>query len=431
MEQAKNLSLTKSNQSNEVEVLCIGTELLLGNILNSNAKWLAEQLALIGISHFRQTVIGDNIERVKKEIIAASNRSRGLITTGGLGPTNDDITNQAIAIAFNVELIESKKILKDIKDKLEYSDQSFPEINNKQALYPKGAQITQNKLGTAPGIIWNPKTNFTIITFPGVPSEMKHMWRESVKDWLQSNLKYEGVITSKTLKFTGITESALAEKVDKIFDNKNPTVAPYASLGEVKIRITAKGKDQHETYKLIEPIQNKLIEIGGENFFGSDNDSIFSVIVDLLKARRQTLSIAESCTGGSLGGALTSIPEASKVFKGGLIAYSNSAKMNLLDIPKSTLEKHGAVSSETVKLMAQAIRKKFGTDWGVAISGIAGPSGGTSDKPIGLIHFGIAGRGFVKSSQKVFNKNRSRVEIQQLSVIRSLDLLRSFLLKDS
>ncbi len=423
--------MTKAQQNNDVEVLSIGSELLLGNILNSNAKWLAEQLALSGISHFRQTVIGDNIDRLKDVLIECSNRCRILITTGGLGPTHDDITNQSIEIAFNGKLIESKEILNDIKDKMQYSGKNFPEINRKQALYPKGAQIIPNPSGTAPGIIWSPKDNFTIITFPGVPSEMKEMWNQTVKVWFKNNLRAKSLITSKTLKFTGITESELAEKINPLFDNKNPTVAPYASLGEVKIRITAKSKDQYKADKLIEPIQNKLIEIGGQNFFGFDNDSISSVIIQLLKTRGETLSIAESCTGGSLGGALTAIPESSKVFKGGLIAYSNFAKMKLLDVPESTLEKYGAVSSETVKIMAQNVKEKFQSDWGLAISGIAGPSGGTKQKPIGLIHFGIAGKNIVQSTKKNFYKNRSRVEIQQLSVIKSLDLLRSFLLTDS
>ncbi len=423
--------MTKLDPNNAVEVLCIGSELLLGNILNTNAKWLAEKLALIGLSHFRQTVVGDNIDRIKEVVNEASQRSRVLITTGGLGPTYDDVTNQAIASTFNTELIESKEILHDIKDKVASSNQGFPLINNKQALYPIGAEIIPNLLGTAPGIIWTPKTSFTIITFPGVPSEMKDMWHKTVKNWLQSNLGNQSLFKSSTLKFTGITESELAEKVNGIFDSKNPTVAPYASLGEVKICITAKGKDEQETNNLIEPIQRKLIEIGGKHFFGLDDDSLPSVLVRLLKIRGETLAIAESCTGGNLGGTLTAIPDASMVFKGGIIAYSNYAKKTHLGVPENTLEQHGAVSPETVKAMAKAVKNKFKTDWGLAISGIAGPSGGTKEKPVGLIQFGIAGKGLVQSTQKIFKKNRTRVEIQQLSVIKSLDLLRTFLLKDS
>ncbi len=419
--------LNSKDKENSVEILCIGSELLLGSILNSNAKWLAEQLASIGLEHFRQTVVGDNLERIKQTIQEISNRSRILITTGGLGPTPDDLTTEAIAAAFNTRLVESKEILIDLEEKYKLSSEKMPTINKTQALHPEGSDLIQNPTGTAPGIIWNPKPGFTIITLPGVPSEMEKMFSINAINWLKSNLLIKDVIMSKTLKFTGISESSLAEKVGDIMSGENPTIAPYASLGEVKLRITAKAKNHRDAKKLIMPIETKLLKIGKKFYFGSNDETLASVVIKSLKEHSETISIAESCTGGALGAALTSIPGASDVFLGGVIVYSNWIKHHFLDVPLDMLERNGAVSSSVAKEMAKRVREKFQTDWGLAITGIAGPAGGTQEKPVGLVHFGIASQSIIKSIQVNFSSHKTREEIQQLSVIRSLDLLRLFM----
>ena len=415
-------------QNKGVEILCIGTELLLGNILNSNAKWLAEELSLLGLPHYLQTVVGDNSKRLGRVIIDASERSRILITTGGLGPTPDDLTTETIASAFGAELIENEIIVKDILNKFNRK-LILPQNNIKQAKIPKGASIIPNTSGTAPGIIWSPVDNFTVITLPGVPSEMKLMWRKTVRDWLSETFQTRKIINSRILKFTGISESELADMIPEILTSKNPTVAPYASLGEVKLRITAQSNSIDEANKLIDPIEEKLKKLFGLHMFSNDDQTLASIVIDLLRKRGETLSIAESCTGGSLSSTITSIPGSSDVFLGGIIAYNNKVKQNNLGVPSKLIDKYGAVSEQVVKSMALNIRNNFRSDWSIAISGVAGPNGGTEIKPVGLVEFFIQGEKLHESIQENFGSHRSRIDIQKLSVVRALDRLRLFLLK--
>ncbi len=422
-------STSLSAESTETEILCIGTELLLGNILNSNAKWISEELALLGIPHYKQTVIGDNESRLKKAILESALKCRVLITTGGLGPTQDDITIQTIAKAFNAELEERDGVWLDIKNKLSKKANIISQRNRKQAFLPRSAEIIPNPLGTAPGIIWSPKNNFTIIALPGVPSEMHAMWKQTTASWLRKNLDLHGIFVSKNLKFVGISESNLADKVSDLIELKNPTVAPYANLGEVKLRITAKGKSDKEAEKLITPVVAKIRDRTGKLFYGSNQDSLASIVLDLLKENNETIAVAESCTGGQLSAEFTSISGASNNFIGGVIAYSNKTKEDLLGIPKTLLEKYGAVSPQTVVAMAQGIQKALKSNWAIAISGVAGPEGGTKDKPVGSVHIAVTNLQSHKTSLENFGEHLSRPNIQRLSVIRSLDLIRLMLLE--
>ncbi len=418
-------------QKNSVEIICIGSELLLGNILNSNARWIAEELAALALPHYRQMVLGDNIDRLKSAILEASERCEILITTGGLGPTQDDITTISIASAFNSKLKERKDILLDIKNKLGFNG-NIAENNYKQALLPIDAEILPNKNGTAPGMIWSPKENFTIITFPGVPSELKQMWTDSALPWLKRNKNSESILLSKTLRFTGIRESNLAEKLDILLQSKNPTIAPYASLGEVKLRITAKANSKEEANNLISPMILKILETTKSKCFSVNNESLPEVIINLLQRRCESISIAESCSGGLLGSSLTSVVGASSVFLGGIISYSNKLKTNLLGVPVKLIENNGAVSQSVAEAMAIGIRNETSSDWSIAITGIAGPTGGSSEKPIGLVYISIIGpKNFVDTKPYKFNPRRSRQEIQRLSVLKALDEFRLFLLATS
>ncbi len=430
MTQATNNQPSTISTNNGIEILCIGSELLLGKILNTNVTWLADQLALIGLNHYFQSVVGDNSERLKSCLIDSSKRSRILITTGGLGPTPDDLTIETIASTFKTKLIENQEIINDIKSKFRFSVE-IPKNNFKQALLPENSKLIPNFTGTAPGIIYSPSKDFTIITLPGVPSEMKHMWKQTVRDWLSDHFSREEVIYSKTLKFTGISESSLAEKIPKLLQNKNPTVAPYASLGEVKLRITANAKTAKKASSLIQPIETKLKNTFELNYYGSENETLASIVIDLLRKRKEKLSVAESCTGGSLSAALTEIPCASDAFVGGVVAYNNYIKQNILGVPNNLLEKHGAVSEQVAKAMAIGIKNTFRTDWSIAISGIAGPSGGSSLKPVGLVEIVIFGQTSYQSIQEHFGSHRERNQIQKLSVVRALDQLRLFLLEKS
>ncbi len=413
------------------EILCIGSELLLGNIINTNGHWLAQELAYIGIPHFRQCIIGDNHLRLKEAILESSRRSKFLITTGGLGPTVDDLTTETIASAFGSKLIESQEVLSDIKSKIQNKqDESLNSIT-KQAKVPHDAEIIPNKYGTAPGIIWSPIPGFTILTFPGVPSELKQMWTDSAAPWFKNNVQEKTLIVSKTLRFAGISESNLAENLGDLLNSQNPTVAPYASLGEVKIRITAKAKNKQEVNELINPIENKIKNKMGNKLYGTENETLQSVILKMLSERDEKLAVAESCTGGGISAEITSIPGSSVCFLGGIVAYNNQIKHDLLNVPEEILLKHGAVSAEVVELMAKGIEDKFKSDWSIAISGIAGPSGGTKEKEVGIVQFCISGPFGMRTWHESFGSHRSRKDIQKLSVLKALDQLRLFLLSDS
>ena len=413
---------------NGVEVLCIGTELLLGDILNSNAYWIAKQLATLGLPHYRQTVVGDNVNRLQEAVIETAERSRILITTGGLGPTPDDLTIETLATAFRTPLKENPEVWLDIQEKTSSNEYNSSISNRKQALFPINAKVIPNLAGTAPGMIWEPSKGFTILSFPGVPSELKQMWNQTAAPWLKEHYGAKETLVSHILKFSGIPEAALAEELSDLLQSQNPTIAPYASLGEVKLRLTAKGANVEEAKRLLLPIGQEIRNRTGLKCYGSGKESLSSVVLDLLRKRKETLAVAESCTGGGLGSAISALPGASDVFIGGVISYSNSMKQTLLGIPAALLNKYGAVSGPVVQAMAKGAREKFGSDWAIAISGVAGPSGGTKFRPIGTVHIAVAGPQCCQSSLKKFGPKRERKEIQQLSVLSALDQLRLILL---
>ena len=406
------------------EVLCIGTELLLGNITNGNARWLAEQLASLGIAHHRQEVVGDNRERLIAAVRAAAGRCRVLITTGGLGPTPDDLTTEAIAAAFDTPLVEHAAIWDDIQTKLSARGRPIAASNRKQALLPAGAQVLPNPTGTAPGMIWSPRPGFTVLTFPGVPSELHAMWQATAEPWLRQSRLAEGVFASRLLRFWGVGESNLAEQMDDLLAGTNPTVAPYAGAGEVKLRLTARAADQAAAEVLLAPVEAQIRSRTGNLCYGVDDDSLASVVLAALRQRGQTLAVAESCTGGGLGGALAAVPGASDVFLGGVIAYANSVKQQLLGVPADTLAVHGAVSDPVALAMAAGARRVTGADWAIAVTGIAGPGGGSADKPVGLVHIAMAGPQGAVSEAVRLGASRGRGWIQTLTVGEALNRLR-------
>ena len=422
-----------SSNSKGVEILSIGTELLLGNIVNTNAQWISEQLSQLGLNHFRQSTVGDNCDRIVKIIQEISKRSNLLITTGGLGPTPDDLTTEAIAKSFNTSLFERPHLWDEIKQKLSDSKlQDHSSSLRKQCFFPKNAQIINNPRGTAPGMIWEPIQGFTILTFPGVPSEMKNMWEETAFAFIKTKFSDGDSFFSNTLKFAGIGESSVAEKINDLLNLKNPTVAPYANLGEVKLRITARAKNEVEAKNIIKPVKEKLKKEFSKYIFGEDNDTLQSVLIKELIKRNQTIVFAESCTGGLLSSSITSISGSSKVFQGSIVSYSNDLKNSLLNISKDKLNKYGAVSEEVCEAMAINVKAKLNADWAIAISGIAGPNGGTQEKPVGLVFISIAGpNNHISNIKKIFNSTRNRIEIQTLSVNVCLNSLRLILLSNS
>lgn len=411
------------------EIICVGTELLLGDILNTNAQFLALELADLGIPHYYQTVVGDNPGRLQDVLAIACDRSSILIFTGGLGPTPDDLTTETLADFFGVPLVERQDVLDDIAQKFAARGREMTPSNRKQALIPKGADVLPNPGGTAPGMIWQPRPNLTILTFPGVPNEMQQMWQETAVPYLKRQGWGREIIYSRTLRFWGIGESALAEKVAPFLNLPNPTVAPYASKGEVRLRVSARAPSQAEADEAIEPVAQQLRQIGGIDYFGTDSDTLSSVVGQLLMDADQTLSVAESCTGGGLGSTITSMPGSSNYFLGGVIAYDNSVKASLLGVSQSDLYRVGAVSKPVAKQMAIGVRSLLSTHWALSITGVAGPSGGTEVKPVGLVYIGLAKPdGTVECFKYQFGENRSRDSIRHASTCNALDQLRRSLI---
>jgi nicotinamide-nucleotide amidase len=407
------------------EIICVGTELLLGEILNSNSQYLAQQLATLGITHHYQSVVGDNKERLQKTLAIAAGRANLIIFTGGLGPTPDDLTTEAIAEFFDVPLVEKPEIWADIQRKYAATGREVSENNRKQALLPQGAEILPNPIGSAPGMIWQPRPGLLILTFPGVPAEMQIMWQQTAIDLLRSRGLATGTFFSRVLLYWGISESNLAERVQHLFANQNPTLAPYANYGQARLRITACAADQAAAEQLIAPFQAEILSLTGKYCYGSDNDTLASVVGQHLHQHQQTLAVAESCTGGWLGQMITEVPGSSTYFLGGIISYSNVVKVNLLNVSENDLADYGAVSAQVAEQMAIGVKQKLDSDWGLSITGIAGPDGGKAQKPVGLVYLGLADpQGEVVAIEARFSPSKGRNWVRRLSACSALDLLR-------
>jgi len=411
------------------EILCIGTELLLGEITNTNAQYLAAELAKLGIPHYYQTVVGDNEARIHHALEVACNRSRLILITGGLGPTPDDLTHAALASFFGVEMVEHPQVWEEIRQKYGQRGMEPSPSNRKQAFLPQGATVLPNPVGSACGLIWQPRPDLHILTFPGVPREMQQMWQETAVPYLRSLGWGQEVFYSRVLRYWGIPESTLAERVGSLLAGENPTVAPYASQGEVRLRVTGRAPSREEAQALIAPVVEQILQISGEDYFGSDEATLASVVGELLLQRGQTLAVAESCTGGLLGQLVTGIPGSSRYFVGGIVAYDNRIKEQLLRVDPETLRQHGAVSEPVAAQMALGAKQVLGSDWALSITGIAGPEGGTSTKPVGLVYLGLADpEGKVEVHEYRFGSLRGREGVRWWSAQTALDCLRRRLL---
>lgn len=406
------------------EIISVGTELLLGQIDNINTRIISQKLSEIGINVFFHTSVGDNRERISSVFKIALERSDLIIFTGGLGPTLDDLTKETVAEVLRLELNYDEDTLNRIRAFFKKMQREMPENNKKQALVPEGAITIPNESGTAPGIILQTGEKI-IILLPGPPNEMEPMLNKFVIPFLRKRLSNE-VIKSRVLRFIGIGESSLEQKIlDILKKQTNPTVAPLAKQGEVTLRITAKAKSEKDANELIEPIIQAIKERVGEYIYSYDNDPMEAVVGRMLIERRCTISIAESCTGGYLSHLLTNIPGISAVFDRGIISYSNKSKTEILNVPAEILKQKGAVSQETAISMASWIRKLSGTDLGVAITGIAGPDGGTPLKPVGLVFIALSTDSGDLCEKYLFNG--SREAIKRRSTLAALDLIRRYL----
>ena len=403
------------------EIISVGTEILLGDIVNTNTQFLAKELASIGIEVYRQEVVGDNQDRLLGILEEALNRSDMVITTGGLGPTNDDLTKETACKFFNMDLELHQESLKALEEYFFKMGRKITESNYKQVYFPKEAIVLPNPNGTAPGAILE-KNNKYIVILPGPPREMKPMYLNHVKPYLIK--KGEGIIESKVVRVLGIGESMAAEKLKNFIENGvNPTVAPYAKEEDVIFRITAKAESQKEALKLIEPVKNQIEEILGQDVYGEGEETTIEMVVgDLLIKNNLKISTAESCTGGMIASRLVSVPGISDVFLEGAVTYANEAKVRTLNVKEETLKKYGAVSEETAREMADGMAKRTGSDIAVVTTGIAGPGGGTKEKPVGLVYIGLYYKGEVYVYKNVFNGNRQKVRTK--ATVTALDMVR-------
>ena len=386
------------------EIICVGTEILLGNITNTNAVWLSQKLADCGIDVFYQTCVGDNEKRIGEAVSLALSRSDMIITTGGLGPTKDDITKEVICVQANVSLIKNDDAMRNIEEYFKRINRSITKSNEKQAFLPEGCTVLPNDNGTAPGFVFE-KDGKTIVTLPGPPSEMMLMFEKYAAPVIN---KGQTPLFSKYINIFGVGESSIDERMADEMACSNPTLAPYAKAGEVMLRISAKAQNRGEADKITEPVIDKLKELYNENIYGFDCENLESQVVLKLKQANKTIATAESCTGGLLSKRITDIAGSSEVFKMGVCTYSNEAKMNVLNVKENTLQQFGAVSPQTAKQMAEGIRNISGADIGIAITGIAGPSSDSTDKPVGLIYIALCDdKGtHVQELQLGDNKNR-------------------------
>lgn len=407
------------------EIICVGTEILLGNIVNTNAAYLSERLAALGISVFFETTVGDNPERVEEVIKTGMKRSDILILSGGLGPTKDDLTKEIAAKACGQKLVEDAEAKERLTSYFTSIKRPMTDNNLKQAMVPEDCTVLYNGNGTAPGMVINGPEGRKVVLLPGPPSELIPMFHEQVEPIL-SKLQ-PGILYSKVVKIDCLGESYVETQImDLIDEQSNPTVAPYAKLGEVHLRVTAKADTEDEAEELVMPMVEELrSRFGNKIYTIEEEETLEEVVVKMLEQKKQTIAAAESCTGGLLAARLINVPGASNVLNESFITYSNEAKIKYLGVKEQTLREHGAVSEETAREMAEGVLKTSGADIGVGITGLAGPGGETGTKKPGLVYIGVCCGGHTEV--KKYDLKGNREKIREVSVCRALTMIRKAL----
>lgn len=404
------------------EIITIGDELLIGQVIDTNSAWMGTMLNQNGIKVHQITSVSDNREHIIEALTNATKRAEIILITGGLGPTKDDITKATLCEYFKVGLRFDAEAFKDVEHVFKIRGREVTEVNRKQAEVPTNCIALRNKNGTAPGM-WFEEKGRVYVSMPGVPYEMKAIMNDDVIPRLKKKFVLP-VIMHKTVLTQGIGESVLAEKIEKWEDSlaaENIKLAYLPSPGMVRLRLTTSGKDAKTVKEKIERKVKELIPLAENYIYGYEDETLEQIIGNLLHARGKTLSTAESCTGGYIAHLVTSIPGSSEYFMGGIVSYSNDVKMNVLGVKKETLEKHGAVSQQTVEEMVAGVSKKLNTDYAIAVSGIAGPGGGTTEKPVGFVWIAIKTPTKVLSKSYQFGDNRERnIRITAISALNWL-----------
>lgn len=418
------------------EIISVGTELLLGQIVDTNASYLSQVLSSIGIDIYHRSTVGDNAARLADTLKTALSRSDVVITIGGLGPTEDDLTKETIADTLGDEMVMDPESEAKIRGFFERRGLPVAESNLKQALRPNRGEVVPNDVGTAPGALFEAATAAAatgvrkiVIALPGPPGEFMPMVDRYVTPILSeraASISGRSIIKSRVLRVCGIGESAAEQKVKDLLASRNPSLAPYAKGSEVHFRVTAKASDGDEAEHLISGLESRVRERLGDLIYGIDEETLESVVVRMLVERGLTLGLAESCTGGLVANRITNVPGSSATFIGGIVSYSNDAKMKFLGVPEETLRAHGAVSPETARAMAEGAAWNIGTDLALGITGIAGPDGGTAEKPVGLVYIALRTPAGVEVTKNVYGG--SREDIRMRASQTALNMLRMHLL---
>lgn len=407
------------------EILTIGDEILYGQIIDTNAQWISAELDQLGVRVVRKTTVGDQREAILTAFAEAEKRADMVIITGGLGPTNDDLTMPMLAEYFNSEIVLNESVLNHVKNFFERRGRQFTELNKRQALVPKVAQVLHNELGTAPGT-WYERNGKVFVSLPGVPHEMKNLMKQLVLPKLSRHFQTP-VIYHKLIKTVGIGESFLADIIKDWEANlpEHISLAYLPSVGQVKLRLTAVGENKQQLVEEVGQQVERLLPLAGEFIYGYDETSLEEAVGQLLKTKNKTIALAESCSGGYAQHKLTTVAGSSNYFQGGVVPYHNQFKMQILGVRQETLEAYGAVSEACVKEMAEGVRKLFNADIGAASSGIAGPGGGTDEKPIGTVWIAFADG--EKTITKKLQLTQNRLLNIELTEIAILNLVRKSL----
>ena len=416
------------NDISNAEILCVGTELLLGDIVNTNAAFLSTRLADLGINVYRHTVVGDNPDRLRRALLSALEESDLVITSGGLGPTYDDLTKETVASVFGKKLYLHERSLERIERYFAETGRVMTDNNRKQAMMPEGAVVFDNDYGTAPSLaIFDEERNKTVVMLPGPPNELIPIFNERVVPYL--NERSHKVLLSKNVNIFGMGESAVETALEGLMQSaSNPTVAPYCKEGEVRLRVTASAEDTKTAGKMCDEVIAKICETEVGNFvYGVDAETLERAVVLRLKQKGATLATAESCTGGLIAKRITDVSGASEVFLGGCVTYTNGAKMKLVGVSEKTLDEFDAVSAETAAEMARGARLALGADIGVSATGFAGPGGGTEDKPVGTVFVGVSTAEGEKVKKLSLSSKKSRTYIRNVSANHAFSLIRSCL----
>ena len=413
--------------SHTAELIAVGTELLLGSIANTDAQMISEGLSTLGITVHYHTVVGDNPGRLKEALEIARSRADIIITTGGLGPTYDDLTKQTIAEAFGRKLILHEDILAEIRGYFEQKrGQKMPENNIQQAMLPEGCTVFTNPVGTAPGCAIE-ENGIHVLMLPGPPFECRYMFENRAVPYLMKLT--DGIIVSHNLRIFGMGESAVDEKVHDLTACSNPTLAPYAKVGECMLRATAKAETAEKAEEMLKPLMAEVKNRLGDVVYGVDVESLDEVVTGILKERGLTLSAAESCTGGLFSKHMTDLPGSSAYFRGGVVSYATDLKHSILGVSAETLETFGAVSEKTAREMAEGCRRVCGSDIAVSFTGVAGPDKDDRGNEVGTVYIALAHEDGTICKKVFAGLGRGRGRVRSGAVQHAFDLLRRFLLE--